>query len=367
MGGSRRSRKASHLAIRLSVIVVLIVVGALLLANYTLDGIEPTIRRKMLWRYLIAAFTGGVFLAGILDFLVTRPTSKILTQVRAAANNEWLTPIEIPEKRGEFTELAVALEELRSTVMLHTTHLATLNQELEERVAKRTRQLDEAQGQLVASEKLAALGQLAAGIAHEINNPNGIILSRASYLLSIADEEGLDPDIIDDVEVIELQSKRIADVAGELLTLTNRRKVEFEQINLDQIVNLTVRLLRNLASEQGINLTCVSQEPAFARGSKQEIEQACLNIVKNALHSGATEVTVTTSMGSIAITDNGHGIPPESINKIFEPFYTTKRVGEGSGLGLSVSHDIVSALGGKIEVSSQTSKGTTFTILLPVN
>jgi two-component system NtrC family sensor kinase len=92
-----------------------------------------------------------------------------------------------------------------------------------------------------------------------------------------------------------------------------------------------------------------------------------MNILKNAIHSDATEVTVTTSMGSITIADNGEGIPPESIKKIFEPFYTTKRVGEGSGLGLSVSHDIVSALGGKIEVSSESSKGTTFTIYLPVD
>ena len=367
MEGMRRSRPDSHLAIRLSVIVVLMVVGALLLANSTLDGIEPTIRRRMLWRYLLAAFTGGVLLAGILDFLVTRPTSAILNQVRAASNNDWQTPIEVPENRGEFTELAIALEELRSTVTKHATNLAALNQELEDRVAKRTRQLEAAQNQLIASEKLAALGRLAAGIAHEVNNPNGVILSRASYLLSIADEEGLDPDIIDDIEVIELQSKRVSSVASELLSLSSNRQVKIEQINLEEIVNLTAHLLKNLALEHGVAVSCASQTPAYARGATLEIEQVCLNILKNAIHSGATEVLAQSSMGSIAITDNGGGVPPEAIKKIFEPFYTTKSVGKGTGLGLSVSHDIVSALGGRIEVSSGNEGGTTFTIHLPVD
>jgi len=343
------------------------VVGALLLANYTLDDIEPTIRRKMLWRYLSAAFAGGILLAGTLDLLVTRPTEKLLRQVRAASNNDWQTPINIPKNRGEFTELAVALEELRSTVTIHANNLSTLNQELETRVADRTRQLGEAQGQLVASEKLAALGQLAAGIAHEVNNPNGVIMSRTSYLLSVADEEGLDPDIIDDLEVIELQSKRISSVAGELLSLTSNRNVVLEQIDLEEIVTLTIRLLKNLASDKGVEVSSHTISPAYARGSKQELEQVTLNILKNALHSGATSVNVSATKGSITITDNGVGIPRDSITKIFEPFYTTKRHGEGTGLGLSVSHDIVSALGGKIEVSSDTNNGTTFTIYLPVD
>jgi two-component system, NtrC family, sensor kinase len=367
MEGMRRSRAESHLAIRLSVSVVLMVVGALLLANSTLEGVDPTVRHQMLWRYLLAAFAGGVLLAGILDFLVTRPTTVILKQVRAAANNDWRTPIDVPKNRGEFTELAVALEELRSTVTRHTSNLAKLNQELEARVATRTLQLEKAQNQLIASEKLAALGRLAAGIAHEVNNPNGVILSRASYLLSIADEEGLDPDIIDDIEVIELQSRRVSSVASELLSLRSDRQIEIEQVNLEEVVKLTVRLMRTLAEENGVSVTYSSQSPAYARGANQEIEQVCLNILKNAIHSGATEVTAISSMGSIAITDNGEGIPPDAIEKIFEPFYTTKGVGKGTGLGLSVSHDIVSALGGRIEVSSANKGETTFTIHLPVD
>ena len=360
-----RGRRRSPLAIRLSAVVTLLIVGALLLANATLEGLDTDSRQGLLWRYLFVAFGGGLFLALFLDIIVTRPTIGLVEQVREAARTNWASPIESPRQTGELQELAVALEELRKAVVSREEELNELNRDLEERVQARTRALERAQAQLVSQGKLAALGQLAAGVSHEVNNPNGIILSRSSYLLSIADEEGLDPDIIEDIEVIEAQSKRVAKVTRTLLSLGQEEKVEAKRVLLSELAALTVRLLKPRAEELGVELQIEIANEEAVLAEPSQLEQVLFNLLKNALESGASTVSIAIDGTRAAVRDNGEGISPEEQGRVFDPFFTKKPVGEGSGLGLSISHDIVEANGGTISLTSTPGEGSVFTVELP--
>ena len=247
--------------------------------------------------------------------------------------------------------------------------LNELNEELELRVVRRTQELQRAQSQLVHAAKMAGIGQLGAGVAHEVNNPNGIILSRAGYLLSVADEEGLDPDVIEDLEIIQSQSRRIADVTGNLLKFGRRGVGARAALDLSVIANLIAELLAPSAQRAGVELLIEAEPGARAYGCQGELEQVVFNLVKNAIDACAEgrSVTVSTAPGLLQVVDEGIGVPAEVLPRVFEPFYTTKPVGSGTGLGLSVSYGIVTDHGGTIDVASPgpSGRGTVFTVTLP--
>ena len=251
------------------------------------------------------------------------------------------------------------------SVELQQRDITTLNNELEARVAQRTSELAQTQNQLLQAAKLAAVGQLAAGVAHEVNNPTGILLTRLGLLISTADEEGLDPELIEDLETLQHQAKRIATITQNLLRFSRKGDLEQSATSLKEIVRLTASLLEHYAKQKQVKLRCHLDDDHSFLLDRAAIEQVCFNLTKNAVDSGATQVSLRTEATGFAVEDDGSGIAPEDLEQIFDPFFTTKGVGEGSGLGLSVSYGIVERHNGEITVQSVPGKGSTFRVTLP--
>ena len=352
------------MAVRLSVGLILFVIVALLLAEASLSGIPHEQRQGQLLRFSAVALTAGIALAALIDSLVTRPILRLIGQVRSAEASGWDTPLSIPPNRGEITELGQSLEGLRSSIHDHQMAIDKLNSELENRVLERSRELEETQAQLLQAAKLAAVGQLAAGVAHEVNNPTGIMLTRIGFLLTTADEEGLDPELIEDLETLQNQAKRIATITQNLLRFSRRSDLNATLCSLEEIAELTASLLAHTAKQNNTVLRCEHHPSPLISIDRAAIEQVCFNLVKNAIDSGATEVTLHTRANQIQVIDNGCGMNDETRNQIFDPFFTTKEVGKGSGLGLSVSYGIVERHNGELSVTSSPGTGSTFTVTL---
>jgi two-component system NtrC family sensor kinase len=230
------------------------------------------------------------------------------------------------------------------------------------------------------SSKMAALGKMAAGIAHEINNPLAVIGEKAGWLKDLLREEdlGTSPnfeEFADAVNKIEVHVNRAKKITHRLLGFARRMEPVQERVNLNDILDDTIGFLENDARYRNIDIQTDFFEglPSTTSDSSQ-LQQVFLNILNNAIDAIGKdgEITVKTShlakINNLAveISDNGPGIPKEMVDKIFDPFFTTKTVGKGTGLGLSISYSIIDKLGGRMMVASEQGKGTTFTIYLPI-
>ena len=231
--------------------------------------------------------------------------------------------------------------------------------------------------QLFHTEKLASLGSLSAGVAHEMNNPVGIILGFSELLLEKFPADSKEYNML---KTIERQATNCQRIVENLLTFA--RIPEKAAIDTDIVddIQKVVNMVTNTMLTKKVDLKKeIAEDLPRVRGDGQQLEQVFLNIINNAVAAMGDDGGILTisakrsnNMVSIRFTDTGPGISLENRDKIFEPFFTTKKVGEGTGLGLSVSYAIVSKFGGDIRVKSETSAasggpGTTFTVLLPVS
>ncbi|MBZ4658993.1 MAG: integral rane sensor signal transduction histidine kinase [Desulfacinum sp.] len=233
-------------------------------------------------------------------------------------------------------------------------------------------ELESNQEALIQSRKIAALGTFTAGIAHELNNPLNNIYLTAEMLLE-DHEESLEPEARELVLDILNQADRAADIVKSLLDFSRSDRPSFEKVDVRQVIRQTLRLVKNQLLLTGTHLEVETEEPIPPiRGHRRNLEQVFLNLFLNAIQAmpQGGEITVRLScdgkMVRIDVADTGMGIRPEDLEHIFEPFYTTKGVGRGTGLGLSVSYSLIRKHGGHIEVQSQVGAGTTFSVFLPV-
>jgi len=225
------------------------------------------------------------------------------------------------------------------------------------------------------SEKLAALGTLASGIAHEINNPLGIISSRIEVMLLEAETEPLPPSLVDDLLTVHRHAERVARIAQGLLSFSRQSSTEMGTVDLNRVVEDTVLLARGQIEKSGIaiEMTLTPALPAV-RGNPNALSQVVLNLLTNARDAmpGGGRVAIVTSLVpdengavEIVVSDTGHGMNAATQARIFEPFFTTKELGKGTGLGLATVYGIVKQSGGYIWVYSEPARGTTFQIYLP--
>ncbi|MGE4537764.1 MAG: ATP-binding protein [Desulfovibrio sp.] len=234
---------------------------------------------------------------------------------------------------------------------------------------------------LTQSSKMAALGKLAAGVAHEVNNPLAIIMEKAGWMRDLLSEEDIKAspnfqEFADAVSKIEFHVRRAKDVTHRLLGFARRMEPTQEDIDVNLLLNQTRSFLENEASFRGIAFVSNYQSdlPRIESDTSQ-LQQVFLNIMDNAIDAIDKNGTITVTTRSlpesgevdIAIADTGKGIGKEALEKIFDPFFTTKKVGEGTGLGLTISYSIIEKLGGHIHVTSEEGKGTTFHITLPLH
>ncbi|NWG04867.1 MAG: PAS domain S-box protein [Syntrophaceae bacterium] len=235
------------------------------------------------------------------------------------------------------------------------------------------KKLQETHLQLVSSEKMASLGKLAAGIAHEINNPLGGILIYSSLMMEDLPEE--DPKRGDLMRIVQ-EAGRCKEIVKSLLEFARQSEPKMEPTDINRAINDGLFFLVNQALFHNIQII-KKFDPflPFVRGNASQLKQVFMNIIVNAaeaMHgSGILTITTTPSTDRRAVlvefTDTGEGIPEENLTRIFDPFFTTKEVGKGTGLGLATSYGIVEDHGGKINVKSKVGVGTTFIIELPVH
>jgi signal transduction histidine kinase len=234
------------------------------------------------------------------------------------------------------------------------------------------KKLEETHLQLVSSEKMASLGKLAAGIAHEINNPLGGILIYSSLLMEDLPDE--DPKR-QDLERIVQEAGRCKEIVKSLLEFARQTEPKRESIDINRAITDGLFFLENQALFHNIRITKrLDPSLPWVTGNAGQLKQVFMNIIINAaeaMHeSGELTITTFSSTGLTSVfvefTDTGEGIPEENLSRIFEPFFTTKDVGKGTGLGLATSYGIIESHGGKIGVKSKVGEGTTFTIELPV-
>ncbi|MDJ0830639.1 MAG: ATP-binding protein [Desulfobacterales bacterium] len=253
---------------------------------------------------------------------------------------------------------------------------------LEQMVAERTRQLKETHEKLLHQDKMASLGKLAASVVHEINNPIAGTLNLILLIKRIMDEGPLQKKDIGQfksyLELMETETRRTSRIVSNLLSFARQSKMKFQQLDLNQLIEKTLILNANLLKLNGVKVTKELKPdlPAIV-GSEDQLQQVFMNMVSNAAEamekSGERVLKISTqfekSSGRILvqIKDTGHGIAKEDFSKLFEPFFTTKTKGKGVGLGLSVAYGIVREHSGSIYVESQSEKGATFSVRLPLD
>ncbi|MBT3381243.1 MAG: response regulator [Lentisphaerae bacterium] len=236
-------------------------------------------------------------------------------------------------------------------------------------------ELKKSQAQLVQLGKMSAVGTLAAGVAHELNNPMMGILNFAQYCLKHTDAETRVHSVLED---IEREAKRCAEIVNDLLRFTRMDRDDtdaLEDVQLSAVIDRVLRTLAFRTDREQITVTC-STAPSLppVRIRANQIQQTLLNLLSNAFEAVCSRdertVEVRTygegEMATVCITDSGHGISPENLSRIFDPFFTTRPVGKGTGLGLSICRTIIENHGGTITCESTVGHGTTFTVRLPL-
>lgn len=243
------------------------------------------------------------------------------------------------------------------------------NRKLEQRVEEKSAELKKAHTEILQSEKLAALGHLSAGMAHEVRNPlNSISLFVQILRSGLSD----DPEMISYAEKIIQEVERIDDILVKLLATSKRSPFQLRSITLQEVIDEVLQRFGEQMATQGVKLIkAYETQPAPILADSDELSQVFSNLVANALfemqEGGKLEVRLSDADGQAQalIRDTGGGIPPEDINRIFDPFFTTKQ--RGTGFGLSVVLRIVKTYGGRIEVESDEQSGTCFKIFFPLN
>ena len=239
------------------------------------------------------------------------------------------------------------------------------------------RQRAESERQLLQSEKQAGIGRLAAGVAHEINNPLTGVLTFTHMLLRRTD---INDEIRSDLQTIARETDRVRTIVKGLLDFSRQTALEKEPTDINKLVKTTIGLVENQALIKGITLHFKPKEGLpVRRVDRNQLQSVILNMIINAFDATepggrvivSTDLTVSgRTRGQkgieIAIADTGSGIPSDHLDKLFDPFFTTKEVGQGTGLGLSVSYGIIERHGGTIRVQSEVGKGSTFSIWLPL-
>ncbi|MBD3404164.1 HAMP domain-containing protein [candidate division GN15 bacterium] len=326
-----------------------------------------------------------VMLAFIIN-AITKPVTEMVTVTDQVSRGDLSQRLKI-NQHDEIGHLASTFNKMIESLKQSRDEIEEYNRNLEHKIVERTHQLEEAQAQLIQSEKMSAIGQLAAGVAHELNNPLGGILGYAQFTLEKLQKNVPEKTTSKEVESylryvrdIEVQARRCKAIVQNLLRFSRSSRAEdFEEVDINRAVEETITFVEHQLRLNKIDLKVnLADNLPTIRGNTGQLQQVFTNLLINAMHASEAGTAIEISSkfspalgefgGTVELqfVDHGHGIAQENIKKVFEPFFTTKEVGKGTGLGLSVSYGIIRSHGGEINVSETPDGGATFTIVLPL-
>ncbi len=352
---------------------------------YSLDHIDRAVQKNTM--NIAGGAVAFVLLASLLvslfvHRLVYLPLKDLETGAQRMSAGDLDQGIPV-RSEDEFGQLAAAFNAMTVALKNSQGELREWGRTLEEKVATRTRELRIAEAEATRSEKLASVGLLAAGIAHELNNPLTGVLT-FTHLMRKKTPDGTED--AEDLDLVIRETKRCAAIIRRLLDFAREKKPETKYADINQVVEETVRIVERPASFLDIDIALdLDRTVPQIWIDADLIKQVIMNMVVNAQHAIENTGTITVRtrrcpepvaidpggaavpMVEIAVIDTGCGIPEHNLQRIFDPFFTSKAVGKGTGLGLSVSHGIVRSHGGTIEVESVVGEGSTFRIRLPID
>jgi len=353
-----------------------------------LGGVE--LLRKIVERY---PDTAVIMITGV------DRTQRVIDAIRVGASDYLIKPVDL-----DVLSLCVERALERRALLRNGRRYKRDLEERNEELAMQKAELVRLQAQIVQSEKMASVGLLAAGVAHELNNPAGFIYSNVDVLrgylerlkecLFAYDQLTLPVDaavqiaalkqridyehLIGDLDSIlsdcSVGAERIRDVVQNLRLFSRLDEAEIKRVDVHDGLEATVRLLSKYFKSGHITLRRWYGELPLINCYAAQLNQVWMNLLVNAAQAigdAAGEVTISTrsrdAFVTVEIIDTGKGIPPENLKTMFDPFFTTKPIGEGTGLGLSISHGIIEQHGGTISATSTLNRGTTFTVVLPID
>jgi two-component system NtrC family sensor kinase len=346
------------------------VVGMLFVG--ALERAYTSTRDRVILSFFGLATAGFILIIGVTYYeirAITLPLGKMAAATRSIAAGRFDHEVEA-SGQGEITMLAESFNTMLKSLRQMKGDLEEWGRTLEEKVKQRTEELVAVEARAAQSERLASLGMLAAGVAHEINNPLGGILALTA--LALEDTAPDDPNR-ENLEEVLKQTQRCRDIVKGLLEFSRQSVADSEPVDVNAIIEDSLSLITKQAAF--FNVQVVKEwgadlPPVMA--DKSQLQQVFMNIFLNAVQAMGERGTlsIATRRGRLGdveavISDTGRGISQEVIDRIFDPFFTTKSSGEGTGLGLSIAYGIVTKHRGTIHVESEEGRGSTFTVRLP--
>lgn len=308
---------------------------------------------------------------------IVRPIHILQTGVEAISQGTYDRPLDV-QTGDEFEGLAAAVHRMADRLKASRTELEGLNHDLARRIDEKTQEITKHMQSLELTERLATLGKVASGIAHEINNPLGIILNRIECMEADAVRSSMAAEVHRDLVAIRSQAERISRITKSILTFSRGTVSTLKLVEVNSVVRTCIAIAGERMSALSVRLESVlSASLLSVMGDRDRLETVVLNLINNAIDAvnplgaeGVVTVRTTTvqvdgeSWVELTVSDNGPGIPAEIIGRVFDPFFSTKPSGQGTGLGLFLTYGIVSDHRGRIEVKNGET-GAIFSVALP--
>jgi two-component system NtrC family sensor kinase len=339
-----------------------------------LEEAYASTRDRVILSFFALATLGFLLIIGLTYAIIsniTRPVGEMVAATRNIAAGRLDQDVRATGQ-GEIALLAESFNTMLAGLRRMQADQEEWGRTLEEKVRQRTEEVTRMQVRVAQSERLASLGMLAAGVAHEINNPLGGILALTALAL---EDLGPEHPHRHNLEVVVRQTERCRDIVRGLLEFSRQSDATMEELDVNAVLEQTLGLVSKQSAFFNVEIVQeLAPDLPAVNADRQQIQQVVLNLLLNAVQAMGERGTITittrkTADGNVEILihDTGCGIPREVIDRIFDPFFTTKSGGQGTGLGLAIVYGIITRHRGNISVTSEVGKGTTFTIRLPAH